>query len=240
MTEVLLILQRQGLELQEAKAYVALLDLGEDTAAKIAEKTGIGRVHMYQILAKLMDKGLVSFVIKNNVKYFIPAKPEVLLKELREKEQELQKILPELKARLELPVQDIKVEVYKGVEGFRTVLKDRIACGGDLYSFGVDEDMFKEKFGTIVEQFFREEKEKGLKEYILTSEKANFTYGEKHVEYRFIPDEFFDPTPTAIYKDKVLMVVWEPLTTILIHNKNLAEAYRKHFLLLWKVAKRKR
>ncbi len=240
MDETLSILQRIGLEEQEAKTYIALLDIGEGAAAKIAEKTGIGRVHMYQILAKLMDRGLVSFVIKNNVKYFIPANPEVLLKDLKEKEQELQKIMPALKARLELPFQDIKVEVYKGVEGFRSVLKDRIACGGDLYSFGVDEEMFQEKFGTIVEQFFRQEKEKGLKEYILTSDAAKFMYGEKHVEYRFIPDEFFDPTPTAIYKDRVLMIIWEPLTTILIQNKNLAEAYRKHFLLLWKTAKKKR
>ena len=88
-----------------------------------------------------------------------------------------------------------------------------------------------------MEQFFRQEREHKLKEFILTSEKAAFTYSaQKHIEYRRIPDEFFDPTATAIYADRILILVWEPLTVVLIKNKPLAEAYKKHFMLLWKIA----
>src|SRR3989344_4095613 len=102
MTELNNVLEQLGLEQPEVKPYLALLDLGESTATKIAERAGLGRVHSYQILTKLIEKGLASYVIKKNVKYFLAADPETLLKSLHEKEQNLQKILPELKARQKL------------------------------------------------------------------------------------------------------------------------------------------
>ena len=237
MDDLTRVLMKLGLQEQEVKTYLALLDLNEATATKLAENTGLGRVHMYQILNKLMDKGLASLVIKNNVKYFLAAEPENLLKDLHEKEKELLSVLPMLKARQEQPLPEIKVEVYKGVEGFKSVLNDRLKVGGDVHSFGVDESLFKTKFGTVIDQFFRQEKEQKLKEFIITSEKVKFTYEHKHIHYRFISEKFFDPTPTAIYADRVMIIIWEPLTTILIRNKNLADSYRKHFSLLWKMAK---
>ena len=232
-------LRRLGLEEHEVKTYLALLDLGESTATKLAERTGLGRVHMYQIVNKLMDKGLASYVIKNNVKYFLAADQETLLKEIQDKEKELQTILPELKARQKEMVPDIKVEVYRGYEGFKTVLNDRIRTGGDMYSFGVEEKKFKEYFGPLMDQFFRREREKKLKEFILTHKKTKFTYNQDNISYRFISKKYFDPTPTAIYKDRILFIVWEPLTIILIKNSGLAEAHRKHFKLLWDLAKTK-
>ncbi len=240
MSETQQILQKLGLEDQEIKTYLALLDLNESTATKLAENTGLGRVHMYQILNRLIERGLVSYVIKNNVKYFLPADPEKILKDLQEKEQEFLKILPKLKARLELPFPEIKVEVYRGLEGFKSVLNDRIKTGGDMYAFGVDEAKFKAKFATLMDQFFRREREKKLKEYIITSEKARFTYEQDHIQYKCISDEYFEPTATAIYKDRVFILIWEPFTTILIKNQELAESYRRHHKLLWEIAKEKK
>ncbi len=240
MPEPTATLQHLGLEEQEAKTYLALLDLGEATASKLAEHTGLGRVHMYQLLNKLMEQGLASHVLKNNVKYFLPADPETILNGLQEKEQDFRAILPELQQRWQRQLPEIKVEVYKGREGFRSVLKDRLNVGGDLYSFGVDEAKFKERFGTVMEQLFRQEKEQKLTEYILTSATAQFMYQEQeHIQYRGISEKYFDPTPTAIYADRVLILIWEPLTTILIKNKPLADAYRKHFMLLWNIAQKK-
>ena len=51
------------------------------------------------------------------------------------------------------------------------------------------------------------------------------------------PEEYFEPTATGIYKDRVFIVIWEPLTSILIKSKSLADSYRKHFKLLWGMGK---
>ena len=90
-----------------------------------------------------------------------------------------------------------------------------------------------------MDQLFRKEKERKQREFILTREKAPFTYKYDNLYYKFIPEEFFEPTATAVYKDRVLIIIWEPFTTILIKNKGLAESYRRYHKLLWKMAKEK-
>src|SRR3989338_11032182 len=123
MIEITQTLQKFGLEKQEVKTYLGLLDLGESTATKLAERTGLGRVHMYQIVNRLIERGLASYIVKNNVKYFSASDPETLLKDIQQKEQDLQKILPELKARQNKLIPETKVEIYRGREGINTILK---------------------------------------------------------------------------------------------------------------------
>jgi hypothetical protein len=135
--------------------------------------------------------------------------------------------------------EEISVEVYSGIEGFKSVLNDRIKVGKDLYGFGVDEYLFEKKFPLIIRQFIKREQEKNLQEFLLTKENAKFIYKEKNMHYKYIPEEFFEPTATAIYGDRVIIIIWEPLTTILIKNKGLAESYRRYHKLLWKIAKKK-
>jgi len=72
----------------------------------------------------------------------------------------------------------------------------------------------------------------------LTSEKPKFIYKTKVITYRYIPKEYFNPTSTLVYGDRVALLIWEPLTVIMIKNKELADSYRKQFELLWKIAKK--
>ena len=57
-------LREAGLTEGEIKVYLALLELGSSTTGPIVDKSGISRSIIYQILEKLMEKGLVSFITK--------------------------------------------------------------------------------------------------------------------------------------------------------------------------------
>ena len=96
------VLQSIGLENKEIKIYLALLGEPESTATKISKHTSIDRTFIYELLNKLIEKGLASYVIKNNIKYFSAVDPGVLLKNLEEKREQLKNILPELKAKQKL------------------------------------------------------------------------------------------------------------------------------------------
>ena len=61
-------LREAGLTDGEIKVYLALLELGAATTGPIIEKSGIARSIIYQILDKLMQKGLVSMVMKDKTK----------------------------------------------------------------------------------------------------------------------------------------------------------------------------
>jgi len=78
-------LENYGLEAKEAKTYLTLLALGEVTATILAQKSNLDRTLMYQLTNKLIEKGLVSYIIKNNIRYFSAAPPETFLKNLQEK-----------------------------------------------------------------------------------------------------------------------------------------------------------
>ena len=72
------ILEQIGLSKNEIKVYFALLELDQSSATPIIKKSNIPYSKLYQTLDKLLGKGLVSFVIKNNVKYFQANTPDNL------------------------------------------------------------------------------------------------------------------------------------------------------------------
>ena len=59
-----------GLTNSEARIYIILLDLGTAQVGQIMEKTGMHRRNIYDSIARLLEKGLVSYVMINNKKYF--------------------------------------------------------------------------------------------------------------------------------------------------------------------------
>ena len=93
-------LRKFGLSDREIRVYTALLELGEALASKIAKKTDIPRTLVYDILENFVNKGIVSYVIKSNKKYFAALDPNHLIQVLRNHEEEkeglIQQALPEL------------------------------------------------------------------------------------------------------------------------------------------------
>ena len=232
------VLKELGLSEGEVKVYLALLKLGQTAVSKLTKETGQHRTTIYDFLEHLLQKGLVSSVIKEGVAYYTVADPDKLLDLLKEREEHLIAILPKLKALAETQREEVYVEVYRGIEGFKVMLNDTLKVGEDFYGFGLDEQKFKERFPLLLELYFKKEQKLGIKEYNLTRENPKFIFKKENIEYRTIPEEFFEPTATAVYGDRVFILIWEPLTGILIKNKGLAEAYRKYHQLLWKTAKK--
>jgi len=73
------ILRELGFSEREIKVYLALLKLGQTTVGPIAAKTRMQHSKVYQTLEKLIDKGLVSFVLKSKTKHFEAQDPKHIL-----------------------------------------------------------------------------------------------------------------------------------------------------------------
>lgn len=225
-----------GLSYGEIETYLALLKLGSVPVSKIKKTTNLHRTAIYDFLEKLMGRGLVNYVIKDSVKYYKASNPNKLLELVKEKEDNVNSILPELLKLSMSEKEDIKVEVYKGIEGFKTFLNDVTNTGKDLVGLGIDELKFNELSPNQMEQYFRREEEKGMKERLLTNENAELIFRKSNIRYKFIPSQYFNPTPTLVYGNKISIVIWEPLTVIMIENPGLADSYRNYFEMLWKIA----
>ena len=71
-----------GLTENEAKVFLAAMELGPSLASTLARKTGINRSTVYAVIQTLKHKGLLSSFEKQGITYFSPADPEVLLQNI--------------------------------------------------------------------------------------------------------------------------------------------------------------
>ena len=245
------ILRTIGLTTNEIKIYITLLKIGLSTAYELSKKTDIYRVHVYDKLEQLMEKGLVTHVYKGAKKHFQATEPEKILQYLEDKKQKLaqeeeqvNQLLPELKALTKLPQEDTKVEVFKGKEGLKYFLKDIIKTKKEVLITGIDDAKYNETLPIFMQQYFRDLKINQIKERIITVKKKGvFLFKEKNApttNYRYLEEKQFNPTNTIVYGNKIVIVSWgTPVTATMIENKGIAETYRNHFEHLWKIAAKK-
>jgi sugar-specific transcriptional regulator TrmB len=232
-------LESLGLSNTEAKVYLALLELGSTTANKIAEKCGIHRRTVYDVLETLIEKGLVSFVIEANKKYYQAENPERFLEILKTKEQEFKKILPELLKKRKLNKEAQEVSVYRGIKGLKNALELMLKSKKSIYCFG-SSGKFREFVGEVYyEQWLKKVKKKKIKMYIILSENLRNEKYPKNIITKYIQNEYVLPSSTSIFEDKVLILIFisQPLA-MLIRSKEVVESYRNYFNLLWKLAKK--
>ncbi|MFC1771026.1 helix-turn-helix domain-containing protein [Candidatus Margulisiibacteriota bacterium] len=123
----------------------------------------------------------------------------------------------------------------KALDDVYNTLKD---YGGEVFINGIDEKKFLESDEKAILSHIKRLAEAGITEKLLAREgDTHFIAGEES-EYRWIPENFFNPTPIYIYGPKVAMIVWgPPQQVIIIKNPSLADAYRKQFLFIWEKAK---
>lgn len=230
-------LEKLGLEEKEAKTYLTLLSLGEVTATTLAEKAVLDRTLMYQLTNKLIEKGLVSYIVKNNVRYFSAAEPETLLKNLQEKEKELKSALPELKSLSQTKKPETKVELYRGREGVNTILKMIPRDKETYYFFGGAEEACS-FFSIENENLVRQAIKMRISGKILASKKDDFPIG-KNEDYRFVPEHMIASTSMFLWGNKTAIMVWtEPYYAILIDNEEITKGNLATFNYLWKIGEK--
>lgn len=236
------ILEEAGLSKNEAKAYIALLELGEASGGEIADKSKLHRTNAYDAIERLVEKGLVAYLVKNKIKYFRPADPENLLRLIREKENKIQAIIPQLKLAKQLTSKGDDVSIQTGITAIFNTLYDFLDGQSPIDVFGIPKNIVEVIKGKI--SYFHEER---IKKHILMRHIYNHSAQDRivylntlpYTEARYLPAKFDSQVATFICGDVVvLFVCTEPYTSIKIHNQELANAYKRYFELLYTAAKR--
>lgn len=241
------ILESIGLTKAEIKVYVALLELGSSTTGPIIEKSGVSSSKIYEILEKLMQKGLASFVIEAGMKYYEAANPSRLLDYVKEKEesmakqrQELQHIIPELELKQKYSKKKSEATIFRGLKGVKTAYEEilnTLKKGDEYYVTG---GMLPHKaYFTFIEEFHKRRSKKGIKVKILYTELAKSIAHKisnlPGTKIKFAPNQFFASCFIVMYKTKTLITVAskDDLTLFQIDNKGVTQSFIAQFKLLW-------
>src|SRR3989344_3135969 len=159
-------LEKLGFSPNEIKVYLTLNDHGSTKAGKISKLAKIDRSSCYNSLKLLLEKGLVSYVLIGKIKWFQATGPKRLLDFIKEQEEEINAILPELHKRHKAAKIEGQVRLFKGVKGIKTIFLDMIRTGEDNYVFG-SEGQFSKRMPEFALQFKRMKKEKGMQTYMI-------------------------------------------------------------------------
>src|SRR3990167_2385024 len=120
-------LEKIGLSKAEIKVYISLLELGSVPSGSIVKETEFRKSTVYESIRRLQEKGLVSYVIKEGIKYFEATDPERIIdfiheqkRKLNETEENAKELIKHLKKGFDILKPHAEAHVLVGVEGFKT------------------------------------------------------------------------------------------------------------------------
>ena len=224
-----------GLTSNESKIYLSLLELGLVTVSTVSESTKLHRTNVYDTLKKLKEKGLVSFVKQDNITFYEASNPGVFLRLLKDKEDNLRKILPKLNVLKKLSENSSDFLSIKGVASFVESLFDLLNKNSEILVFGLPERGIK-LLGARIFPFHKSRIDKKIKlkqVYSSSLKKYVRVINNDITLTRFCEDDDFNVS-SIICGDEILITEWNSdVLSLKIKSDAVANHYRAQFFALW-------
>lgn len=251
-------LKKIGLSENEAKAYVALLEMGHGTAQQIAQKASINRPTAYVQLETLMRMGLISSFEKESankdgatktlfriedpsyLKKFIESERRVFA----DREHELTAILPDLEKIFIGIGSRPRVRFFDGAEGLKTIQDEFLKTTDRLVESAASLDDVLNIFPTHPEDYAPRRVKRGIHSKLLyTTSRGPFLKSTDKTmlrESRFVPPEHFAfSSDMAIYGNSIaLSVLRDQPYGVIIESREVANSMRALFNLAWDQARK--
>jgi sugar-specific transcriptional regulator TrmB len=220
------VLQQIGLPRNETKIYLTLLELGSTSVGQITKSSGIHRRNVYDSLERLIKKGLVTYVIKDKIKYFEAVNPSFLSNPLQIKKNSNTN-------------ENIAV-VYEGINGVKSIFEDILNSKKENLVLGAHKP--SQSIKNYLERFHKKRIKVGIKEKLLFFNKSDMKRARslsklRLTKVRFLPNNSGSKVAINIYGNKVAMLMRSEPEGFIIKNEFVAENFREYFKLLWKNSK---
>lgn len=244
-----------GLTDKESAVYLASLELGPSPVQPIARKAKVVRATTYVILESLMNMGLVTKYKEGKKTLFSAEAPRQLLRllerqeeEIREKEQALESILPELQMVVKSAGDKPSVRYFEGKEGLRAMRQEIIMysrTGDTIYNF-TPADHLNAVFPDNEDTYYPQRLAKGISGKTLFTTKSEqlkekwlLSDKKQEGEFRFVPAEKFPvPAGMTIYRDRLAIGSFTgKLFGVVVESEQMTTMMRAIFDLAWESAK---
>lgn len=236
--QILHVLKNIGLTDKEAKIYLSCIELGSSIVSKIAKKSGLNRVTSYDIIDRLVQKGYINSLTKDNIKYYNATDPEIILREASRHTQEFKSVVPDLK-RLRGETVHPHIQYFEGVEGIKAIYADTLTSKTEILNYANSQEI--RKFWPTYDTDYVEKR--AHKKIYLKGIAPMDEYGE-HVqeeskkffrEIRLVPKNKFNFTNEInIYDNKVAIASFkDELIGMIIESAEIANTQRAIFQMTW-------
>lgn len=234
-------LQNAGLSENEAKVYLAALELGETSVYRLAKKSAVKRTTTYLAVETLKEKGLMNAYNRNNVVICYAENPKKLVEKMEEKKQALSEILPELLAMTNLIDRKPKIQYFENEEAYKEVFKDALNYPNEEILI-----TFNEKFynfdNFFLDHFIPKRKEKKIWARVLLADNPalkNIAQDEAghFFKSKIVPSANFKiEIEMVIYgKNKLGLVSYDENLAIIIESQKIHDTQKSLFETIWEM-----
>ncbi|MDD9953377.1 MAG: hypothetical protein OXR66_03510 [Candidatus Woesearchaeota archaeon] len=252
------VLRTLGLTDGESRVYLALLQLGRSSVGPITKESGVSSSKIYNVLNRLVEKSIVSYIVEGRTRYYSVLNPKYLQqfieqeraktnKQLDMQQTTLKNSLPSLEALYLSKEDDVYANVYEGIEGIKAVFDmclDECSKGDEPKTLGYPRIASK-LLNAYFKEYNRRLSKNGVKAKVIFTHNAWFgkkREKRKHAKYRYLPKGVHTPAFLLIYHDKVCTMVLTKKKQLcfVIKNEETAKSYKTYFDFVWKSAKKVR
>jgi len=241
------VLRQVGFTDGEIKVYFALLETGSTTSGPISEKSGVSRSKIYGILDRLIQKGIVSFIVREKTRYYQAAEPEQLRAYLDRREEEFgrqRKRMDDLirsMGQLTKESKKSEAQLFFGFKGVQTVHEhtySRLKRGDEFFYIGGPAEQPSHYHAYWQRDHLRRAKAgirvKLLMHYDTSDDVLMNRNGYQGCEARRMPFRIDTPAWFMGYLDvAVISYPSENPIAIEIRNPQIAQSIRAYFEALW-------
>jgi HTH-type transcriptional regulator, sugar sensing transcriptional regulator len=240
------LLRKVGLTEGEIRVYEALAHLGKSSTGPIMDKSRISSSKVYLILEKLVQKGLVTFIIENNVKKFQVANPRNIIEYLDKKQEELEKTKKESEVFIKEitsiigKAEEESAQIYKGFAGMRVAfdnLLNELDKEDEFLFFAQQkEELENKRVVTFFKNLHLKRLEKGISSRGIAdlSLKKLFEKSFKQKKRKMKFAKLSLPMAISIGKNSVIMNIWGDYPICFeVTSKRIAERYKEFFERVW-------
>lgn len=236
------VLESIGLNKNEIKIYLDLVKYTNSSALEISKRTKIHRSNTYDAIRKLIERGFISEIVEERKRLFKAMGPEKIRDYVKQQQQEIDLIIPYLKNVSCEQKNDDGVTIAKGVFAVREALKGLLDLNQPVYAFGASKWALNSLGVGFMQEFHAERVKKKISmKHIYSADSVDRIMQLKKVkllDVKCFPNKYCSVVTTNVCGDTVLLLIFSnPLTSITIKNKEMAESYREYFDVLWNKAK---
>lgn len=242
MDQLKLILKGLGLEEKEIVLYLASLIRGESGMSELAKQANLKRTSAYVVFKSLEQKGLMaSFQMRQGTR-FVATPPEALIAKAKNQVEQLDKLLPELKALGLKSDQSPRVSYYEGLEGYKVAAEDSLRVPQTtlrhIGSLAEIHQAITYQYDSTYYIPQRIKKQIKLHALYFQADLLELTRSHSDIselrEIRYLPEKYHHNTSTLIYGDKVVFFSSaKELITVIVESAELANSEIKKFDLMW-------
>ena len=243
------LLSELGLSDGQIRVYNALLELGNANLNAIQQKTGIERRGIYDIINKLIDKGLVSYTIEQGKRSLQLTNTNNLAEAIQKKQASLQELsakIPEITAIMQQTKIDTNAQVYRGNEAIKSLLNEVLQCRESFWMGGNSFEEYKAVPKGLQLWFERWMKQRAQKKHIMHDLVSHGTYLKgfepkkktfhKRQFYRYhqLPKGLYVPMVIIIFGDKVAQIQWGNQSfAFVLESEKIRDSFKKYFDHFW-------